>query len=371
MYSDVKIFFRNNRHRVTLHQAVYPIMDSTLTNELRVNNLRYTVLKEIGRGGTGTVYEVLSHRHQEKFALKCISIKNAEPQTEQNYINEIKLLRRLDKHDRIVRLWDYEVNRQQQTIYMVKQWADSILHQPKIPNQKGRPLNYHFIKLYWEQMLEAVEAIHQQKIVHSDLKPANFILVDGSLKLIDFGIAKAISNDTTNIHREQQVGTINYMSPEAFIQETDNINGRHLIKASVSGKQPLHGRPSDVWSLGCILYQMVYGYTPFHHLTTVLQKIAAITGPKFQVPFPSEIKDQGTLVTIDPGLHEVLQSCLQRDPRSRMTIPQLLQHRSLRPRPAAEKKAALDSLKSLTGDLLLIILRKTVNTSFASNPVYK
>jgi len=55
------------------------------------------------------------------------------------------------------------------------------------------------------QMLQAVHVIHEEKIVHSDLKPANFVMVKGSLKLIDFGIAKAIPNDTTNIQREQQV----------------------------------------------------------------------------------------------------------------------------------------------------------------------
>src|SRR4051812_42766594 len=54
-------------------------------------------------------------------------------------------------------------------------------------------------------MLEAVNTIHEERIVHSDLKPANFMLVRGSLKLIDFGIAKAIMNDTTNIQRDSQV----------------------------------------------------------------------------------------------------------------------------------------------------------------------
>lgn len=54
-------------------------------------------------------------------------------------------------------------------------------------------------------MLEAVYTIHLEKIVHSDLKPANFIVKAGNLKLIDFGIAKTIPSDTTNIHREQQV----------------------------------------------------------------------------------------------------------------------------------------------------------------------
>lgn len=54
-------------------------------------------------------------------------------------------------------------------------------------------------------MLEAVMTVHNQRIVHSDLKPANFVFVQGTLKLIDFGIAKAIQNDTTNIVRESQV----------------------------------------------------------------------------------------------------------------------------------------------------------------------
>ncbi len=53
-----------------------------------------------------------------------------------------------------------------------------------------------------------MQVIHEEKIVHSDLKPANFVLVKGQLKLIDFGIANAIANDTTNIQRDHQVSTI-------------------------------------------------------------------------------------------------------------------------------------------------------------------
>src|ERR1700719_342310 len=103
-------------------------------------------------------------------------------------------------------------------------------------------------------MLQAVHVIHEEKIVHSDLKPANFVLVRGQLKLIDFGIANAIANDTTNIQRDHQVryrcltgmmrslipmqiGTVNYMSPEAI----ELPDGMRRLKV---------GRPSDVWSLG-------------------------------------------------------------------------------------------------------------------------
>ncbi|KAI8594769.1 kinase-like domain-containing protein, partial [Dissophora ornata] len=123
-------------------------------------------------------------------------------------------------------------------------------------------------------MLEAVQVIHNEKIVHTDLKPANFLLVEGSLKLIDFGIANAIANDTTNIHREGHQGTANYMAPEAI-----------GTNPGASGSRKL-GRASDVWSLGCILYQMVYGKTPFSDIINIFTKMSAITNPDHRIAFP-------------------------------------------------------------------------------------
>lgn len=70
-------------------------------------------------------------------------------------------------------------------------------------------VHVNYLRLFFwhlsQQILLAVNTIHEERIVHSDLKPANFLLVKGSLKLIDFGIAKAIMNDTTNIQRDSQV----------------------------------------------------------------------------------------------------------------------------------------------------------------------
>ena len=70
----------------------------------------------------------------------------------------------------------------------------------------------------WRAMMDAVQVVHDQRVVHGDLKPANFLMVKKELKLIDFGIAKRIESDnTTNIVRENAIGTLNYMAPEAFL----------------------------------------------------------------------------------------------------------------------------------------------------------
>jgi serine/threonine-protein kinase TTK/MPS1 len=104
-----------------------------------------------------------------------------------------------------------------------------------LDEQRDKPVNMNFVGLYWEQvsrqaaqrtrltckMLQAVHAVHLEKVVHTDLKPANFVLVKGRLKIIDFGIAKAIANDTVNIQRDTQMGTTNYMSPEAIMRMHD------------------------------------------------------------------------------------------------------------------------------------------------------
>ena len=86
----------------------------------------------------------------------------------------------------------------------------------------------NYIRLLWQQMLSSVNTIHQISIIHSDLKPANFLFVRGCLKLIDFGIARTIAPDTTSVLRDSQVGTLNYISPEALLDVGDGKGGRGI-----------------------------------------------------------------------------------------------------------------------------------------------
>ncbi|ORX93260.1 Pkinase-domain-containing protein [Basidiobolus meristosporus CBS 931.73] len=311
-----------------------------------VNNRPFTRLEIIGRGGSSKVYKVMAPNNKI-YALKRVTFDSADKKTITGYINEIKLLNRLSKNECIIKLYDSEVNYDKGYLLMVMECGEIDLAHV-LQRQQGKPINLNFIRMYWEQMLHAVHAIHEEKIVHSDLKPANFLLVEGSLKLIDFGIAKAIGNDTTHIYRDQQIGTVNYMSPEALSETAD---GARVMKL---------GRASDVWSLGCILYQMIYGHTPFSHLN-LYQKLKAIPSPKHVIEFPAytEVDDSSDheRVVVDEDLLSVMRCCLERDPRQRLTIPDLLNHPFIRPHTSTDQCSG----PLLTAEVIATIVKRTLS----------
>lgn len=109
-----------------------------------------------------------------------------------------------------------------------------------------------------------------------------------------------------------QVGTLSYMSPEAFLCNETDANG-NIIKC---------GRPSDIWSLGCILYQMVYGRTPFSEHRTFWAKFKVITDPNHEITYEP---------VSNPWLLDLMKNCLAWDRNERWRIPQLLQHPFLVP----------------------------------------
>ena len=283
---------------------------------ITINGKEYRRLDNIGRGGSSRVYRIMADNYRI-FALKRVNLEDADMAAIAGYKGEIDLLRRLENVDRVIRLFDYEVKEDKGILNVMMELGESdfnkmLNEQLKSENAK---LDITFTRHYWKEMLECVRAVHDHDIVHSDLKPANFLLVKGQLKLIDFGIANKIADDTVNVHRENQIGTPNYMSPESLVCHTPALGapaGTKILKL---------GKPSDIWSLGCILYQMTYGQPPFAHITKQFERIMSIPNPKVEISFPST-GIGGAVVPF--GLVKTLRRCLTREQSLRPTVEELL-----------------------------------------------
>ncbi|ODA81900.1 hypothetical protein RJ55_00405 [Drechmeria coniospora] len=288
-------------------------------NVLRVNGRCYTRLDCLGRGGSAKVYRVTAE-NGNMFALKRVSLENADETTVKGYKGEIDLLGKLSAVDRVIKLFDHEMNAEKQVLTLLMEMGELDLNKLLSSRQNPESARFDpvFVRFYWKEMLECLQSVHQYDIVHSDLKPANFVLVRGRLKLIDFGIANAIQTDeTVNVHRETQIGTPNYMSPESLMDANNPRGGR------LPGRPKLMklGKPSDIWSLGCILYQMVYGLPPFGHIANQMARCQAIINWDHHVEFPSRAMGG---VPVPPSLVRTLRRCLTREIHMRPTCDELL-----------------------------------------------
>lgn len=232
-------------------------------------------------------------------------------------------------------------------------------------------------------MLQAVHFTHEEgNIVHTDLKPANFLMANGRLKLIDFGIAQKIPVGTIHIKRDAMIGTPNYMAPETVraVKEAKSGGPRSVLAPVTSG--PTSGGPgstatsaahakavttrvykagkaSDVWALGCILFQMVYNRPPFEAFHGD-DKLREILDPKHRIEFADtrygprqrshsdgiprdgqalgaqdngddDDEDDGVLEAVDEELRDVMRLTLTYSAKDRITIPALFEHPLLLP----------------------------------------
>ncbi|KAL3925205.1 MAG: hypothetical protein SGILL_000562 [Bacillariaceae sp.] len=276
-------------------------------NILRVKKESYVKLGVVGKGGSCKVYRALSKKCSV-VAIKKVKLEGMTKKQIAGYANEISLLKRLKSNPSIIRMYDSELDLKRKCLFVVMELGEvdlSYVLRQRANAQTSKSLDLNFVRLTWQQMLSAVHSIHEAKIIHSDLKPANFLFVRGALKLIDFGIAKAIEKpeDTTKIVRESQIGTLNYMSPESIMDTGEGGENGPRMKI---------GRASDVWSLGCILYEMVYGTTPFasYHF---IAKLQAIINEDHTIKFPDAGESGEAAI-------DAMKQCLQRRPEDRPPI---------------------------------------------------
>jgi serine/threonine protein kinase/Flp pilus assembly protein TadD len=203
---------------------------------------RYTIEREVGRGGMATVYLAHDLRHNRPVALKVLHPQLALSIGSERFLREIQIAARL-QHPHIVALYD-------------SGQADELLYYV-MPFIEGESLRQHLERtpqLSLEDAVRIARAVasaldyaHRQKIVHRDIKPENVMLHEGEAMVTDFGIAKAVTAAVAGSLTQTgtAIGTPTYMSPE-----------------QAAGEPELDAR-SDVYSLGTMLYEMLGGTAPF------------------------------------------------------------------------------------------------------------
>jgi serine/threonine-protein kinase TTK/MPS1 len=220
-----------------MHRKLSPIKEPSTEKErvLTINSIDYITQKKIGSGGSSSVFLATGKKTGKECAIKLVNL-DGDQQVIDGYLNETKLLAKLQGNINVVSLFDYCHLPEKRTLYMVMEKGDSDLH--KILQGYRTHIPLYTLVSYWYQMLQAVNYIHINGVIHSDLKPANFLMIGGRLKLIDFGIASNIALDSTSIIKFSQAGTFNYISPEALIDTSsgDSPSTHHQPKIRLSTK---------------------------------------------------------------------------------------------------------------------------------------
>jgi serine/threonine-protein kinase TTK/MPS1 len=312
--------------------------EPSIKYQVKVNDKTYKVLRKIGSGGSAKVYEGFEPSTYQSVAIKIINVGMADPRTQASYFNEKAILSQMKDSKHVVKIFNSEYKSEIKELVIVMEKGDADLSQVLDYHFKSREhpgvLDGIFIKFYWRGMLQAVDEIHRKGIVHSDLKPVNFILVKNQIKLIDFGIASTLAPGGTSIIRDYQIGTINYMAPETLrnraleasfhpmsFNDENNQGPPHQLQSAKKKTLIKYDTKADIWSLGCILYNFVYGRPPFDKYSDIISKVQAITNPGHVIDFPQ-------INNID--LMNCMKMCLRHSPVDRPTAEQLLNHDYLR-----------------------------------------
>ena len=304
------------------------ISDALSHLKFKVNGKTYAAIKVIGEGGFSKVYEVFN-RDKELFALKVVNFVGVTDFLKADLLREITFLKRFQGCPNVIEMIDFEHYQEEDGdvnclhILMERgECALSTILRSLTNNSRLTPAKLRF---YWEQMLEAIQTVHAERIVHADVKPANFLMVQGQLKLIDFGFAGQAKPGEDFVTRNFVGGTKDYMSPESlshYVIEEGSID----LTAMRQNNCPIRvGFKSDIWALGVILYQLVYdGIAPFSSVPGGRAgKINALISPDYAVEFDGAVDD--------PHLLDTMKMCLEKNPAKRADLQTLLKHPFLRP----------------------------------------
>ena len=219
---------------------------------------RFSIQSELGRGAMATVYLAFDVKHERLVAVKVMSPELAHALGPQRFLREIKLATRLS-HPQILPV--YDSGEADGLLYYVMRYVEGESLRHLLDRERQLPLEIAF--QVTRDVADALDHAHNNNVVHRDIKPGNILLEEGRAFVADFGIARAIDIAAGEKLTETGlvVGTPAYMSPE---QST--------------GSSPIDGR-SDIYSLGCVLYEMLAGEVPFNAPTAEAMLARRLTDP--------------------------------------------------------------------------------------------
>ncbi|MEE8362416.1 MAG: protein kinase [Gemmatimonadales bacterium] len=208
---------------------------------------RYRIERELGRGGMATVYLAEDVKHHREVAVKVLHPELGEVLGKERFLREIETAARLS-HPHILPLHDSgEIDG---FLFFVMPLAEDESLRDRLDREKQLPIE-DALRIARE-VADALSYAHSHGVVHRDIKPENILLSSGHAVVADFGIARAVSAAGGDKLTEtgMAIGTPSYMSPE-----------------QAAGEQDIDGR-SDLYALGCVLYEMLAGQPPFTGPTT-------------------------------------------------------------------------------------------------------
>ncbi|XP_049621430.1 mitogen-activated protein kinase kinase kinase 4 isoform X1 [Suncus etruscus] len=270
--------------------------DNVMHVGLRKVTFKWQRGNKIGEGQYGKVYTCISVDTGELMAMKEIRFQPNDHKTIKETADELKIFEGL-KHPNLVRYFGVELHREEMYIFM--EYCD----EGTLEEVSRLGLQEHVIRLYSKQITVAINVLHEHGIVHRDIKGANIFLTSaGLIKLGDFGCSVKLKNNAQTMPGEvnSTLGTAAYMAPEV------------ITRAKGEG----HGRAADIWSLGCVVIEMVTGKRPWHeyeHNFQIMYKV----GMGHKPPIPERLSPEGK---------DFLSHCLESEPRMRWTASQLLDH---------------------------------------------
>ncbi len=247
---------------------------------------RYVLEDMIGSGGMAVVYRATDRVTGNDVAVKILKDEFvADEQFRRRFLNESRAISML-RHRNIVSVIDFEFEGNLQ--YIVMEYIDGITLKDFIRTQKAIP--YTIAVKITMQILSALQHAHERGIIHRDIKPQNImILSDGTIKVMDFGIAR-ISKFETVTMTDKAIGTVYYISPE-------QARGEHTDEKS------------DIYSVGVMLYEMLTGALPFDGDTPVSVAIKQIQST------PKEPRQINKMIPV--GLEQIVRRAMMKTPEKR------------------------------------------------------